>query len=535
MTLDYYLALLQLHIAVVGVAIAGVVALVQILNNAKPHRDFRLLVRPTTLIAYGLLLGGLLVLLAAGSWVSAFPAQAFNIFGHWIIRFFNNGIVGLATISMMLVSIVWFLQLAFKTRDLLDTQKYLHAYVRKTPPAHIHRYLAAIYADEPTKASMKAPMPYDPFQPIREYIKDNAFKYYDYGTADGLRQFGVLFDKALASSRRRENEEECVRLARFIGSSSEEFFRIFMKTASEKRKLDTIALLSGKGMALLGGMHDKEHDSFLYIIRDLEGIAKLSDDDDEIIAVINHIRLLCDTFLDGHKTHSWAHIDDVFDEICLSVTRISEDYYLQKNNSLKTVPIVAYRTGTHHTVTTALVDFFRAYSDLGDRHTDTLPLLYFEAIEGVIEVLFLRLGDIVKDGQQDIGYTATYHELARDLYKVYGAFGEDALEHGKPELLALVLSNLRRIIKPAKNYHLVGEHQELCNLLVKLAAGGVDAFGDIPIKTDGRTISEYTIESLSKHASKKDIAEALKGLDDFPIIPHPTDVARFVKKIKASA
>jgi hypothetical protein len=225
----------------------------------------------------------------------------------------------------------------------------------------------------------------------------------------------------------------------------------------------------------------------------------------------------------------------VFDEICLSVTRISEDYYLQKNNSLKTVPIVGYVTGMHHTVTTALVDFFGAYRDLGDRFTDTEPRMYFEAIESVIEVLFVRLGDIVENGQQDVGYTATYHNVARQLYDIYDSFGTDAIEHKKPELLGMVLSNLRRIIKPAKNFRLVDERQELCVILVRLAVGGVAVFGDIAIKADGRKISEYTLETLSKHITKVQVSAALKTLDIASIAEQKSDIKPILKELKAFA
>ena len=37
--LDYYLALLQVQMAIVGFVIAGVVALIQLLNGSKPRRE----------------------------------------------------------------------------------------------------------------------------------------------------------------------------------------------------------------------------------------------------------------------------------------------------------------------------------------------------------------------------------------------------------------------------------------------------------------------------------------------------------------
>lgn len=508
MSLDYYLALFQLHIAVVGVVIAGIVALVQLLNNAKPNRSIDLLVRRRELVSYGALLAVLLLVLAAGSWVSAFPDSARTAFGTGVVDLFANGGIGLAVVLLMLLSLAWFIALSFQTRTLLDTQLYLQMYVNKTPAANVHAYLTAVYGDD---VSAKVPM--DPFQPIREYIKDNAFKYYDYGTADGLKHFSRLFDKALASSRARNTDQtEYERLARYVSESCEEFFSIFTKTASEKRKQDTIKLLFNKGVQITQGNHDASHASLLLIIRGLENIAKRSDDDDEIITALSCIHQLSDEFFTNHKEHDWQHVAAVFDEICLSVSRITEDYYLQKNNSLKTVSIIAYSTGEYRTVTSTLVDFFRAHRDLSDRYIGATPLHYFEAIEGVIEVLFVRLGDIVSSGQQNVGFNMKYHDIARDLYQIYYEFGLDAARDKKPDLLAMVLTNLRRIMKPAKNFQLAHERQELCTMFVDLAARGVAIFGDIVIKSNDRTISDYAYETLHKHATNEHISHALATL-----------------------
>jgi hypothetical protein len=517
MPLDYYLALLQLHIAVVGLVIAGIVALVQLLNNAKPHRDITLLVRRRTLAAYGALLISLLIILAIGSWVSAFPAQAQISLGQYALTFFADGRVALWIILLSLGSLIWFAYLAVKTRTLLDSQLYLKTYVQRTSARQVRTYLAAIYAQGDEQSAEQKVIPFDPFQPIREYIKENAFKYYDYGTADGLKHFSALFDKTIkhvaedvkkGAGEHDPNQDEYVRLARYISESAVELFTIFSKTASEKRKTDTITLLFHKGEMMLSTGSDA---ALLPIVRGLEHIAKISDDDDEIIAAIERIRQLCDIFLNHHKKHDWNHVAGPFDEICLSVTRITETYYLQKNNSLKTVPIIGYSTGEHRTVTAALVDFFCTYRDLGDRYTDTTPVYYFEAIESVIEVLFVRLADIVGNGQQNIGFNMKYHELARDLYVIYYIFGIDAIEHNKPELLTLSLSNLRRVIKPAKNFKLVNEQTELCNMIVELAARVVAGFGDIVLK-DKRSISVYTAEILSKHATRAQVAAAIARL-----------------------
>lgn len=512
MLLEYYLALLQLHIAVVSVVIAGVVALVQLLNNTKPHRDISLLVSKHILAGYAVLLAGLLLLLALGAWASAYPQSADNLLGIDVASFYNHGLVGFVIIALSLGTLLWFARLAMQARMLLDARLYLESYVGHMPAMQVRHYLAAIYA----KNQDEVRIPFDPFQPIREYTKDNAFKFYDYGTADGLKHFSRLFDKALASVSRSAKQQtthdpeqdEFVRLARYMSESAVEFFGIFMKTASEKRKLDTIQLLYRKGEAMLTTGSDA---ALLPIVRGLESIAKLSDDDDEIIAAITAIGKLCDVFLYNHSKHDWDHVAGPFDEICLSVTRISESYYLQKNNSLKTVPIVGFATGEHRSVTAALVDFFCTYRNLADRYKDTMPVSYFEAIEGVIEVLFIRLDDIVGSGRSNVGFNMIYHDLARDLYQIYHAFGIDAIEHNKPELFTLSLSNLRRVIKPAKHFKLEAERQQLCHAVVELAAKGCATFGDIVIKGE-RTISDYAVETLDKHATKTQIAGSLTAL-----------------------
>lgn len=533
MPLEYYLALLQLHIAVVGVVIAGVVALVQLLNNTKPHRSVALLISVRSLWAYGSLLAGLLAVLALGAWATAFPGSARSAFGDGLVSFYDNGAVGLATILLSLSTLVWFAYFAAKTRDLLDAKRYLQTYVRTMPAETVRHYLAAIYHPDVTTA-----VPFDPFQPIREYTKDNAFKYYDYGTADGLKHFSVLFDKALESvsqSARQQTihdpeQDEFVRLARYMSESSVELFNIFIKTSSEKRKLDTIRLLYQKGEMMLSTGSDA---ALLPIVRGLEAIAQLSDDDDEIIAAISAISKLCDVFLHNHRKHHWDHVAGPFDEICLSVTRISETYYLHKNNSLKTVPIVGFTTGEYRSVTTVLVEFFCNYRDLADRYSDTLPVSYFEAIEGVVEVLFVRLGDIVDSGRSQVGFNMMYHDLARDLYQIYYSFAIDAIEHDKPELFTLAISNLRRVIKPAKNFKLTAEQQYVCNAVVELSAKAIAHFGDITIK-DTRSISDYAVQTLDKHANRTLIGAAVELLTtQTPDIATDKTVKPFLKRLVA--
>jgi hypothetical protein len=530
MSLAYYLALLQLHVAVVGVILAGVAALVQLLHGAKPRRDIRLLAGWWTLTLYGGLLAGVLILLALGSYVAAFPEYAATAFGQGIVDFFQQGVVGLAAMLLMLLSLVWFIELALKARTLLESQQYLRSYARRLPTDNVHVYLKKIYADDDNQLDFDE---VDPFQPIREYIKDNAFTYDDFDTGNGLRHFSDLFDRALKSSRERSDQPEYVRLARYISESCEEFFRIFMKTASEKRKIDTIELLYSKGVLFLKGEHDVAHASLLPFVRGLETIAKISEDDDEVITCLRCIRQLCDIFLEGHPDSTWDHIAGVFDEICLAVTRITEDYYLSKNNSLKTVPIVGYSTGEHQTVTTALVDFFKTYRNLGERYADATPLYYFEAIEGVIEVLFVRLGDIVESGQQKIGFNMKYHELAHDLYNIYYEYGQDAIEHDKPEQLGLALINLRRILKPAENFKLDNAREELCVMVVELAAEAISKFGDIAIRPgDERTIADYAAETLVKHAAKAHITTAITTAKKSDRIKQTAAVQKFLRHLK---
>jgi hypothetical protein len=351
---------------------------------------------------------------------------------------------------------------------------------------------------------------------------------------DGFKHFSVLFNKALADARKRNDEEDYALLARFIGETCEEFFRVFMKTASEKRKIDTTTFLYDRGVALLGGMHDRSHASILFIVHSLEEIAKFSDDDDDIMAALSCIRRLTDIFLDAHKTHEWEHISGVFDEICLAVTRISEDYYLQKDNSLKTMPIVGYTTGVHRTVTAALVEFFCAYRDLGDRYTDGMPLAYFEAIEGLLEVLFDRLGEITENGRQNVGVTSNYHKLTRSLYQIYEQFGMDAIEHKQSESLGLAMSNLRRIIKPAKEYKLALEHQEIAVIIMTLSAHGLATFGDVAVKADGRTVIEYALETLKKHTTAEQRKQASWKVseEDWDNKKHGGAVQSFVRKLE---
>ena len=529
--LEYYLALLQVQMAVLGFVIAGIVALIQMLNEAKPRRQMRLLIRNRFLFSYIAFMSLMLGALALGSWTMAAPESARAHFGDGLLQFFGNGGVLLGFLAACILGLLAFAVLTFRARLLLDPRLYLTRYIVSVPIPQVRNYLQSIYADPAAQAKpaskRKRRVPrdivefrryfekeqslYDPFQPIREYIKDNAFKSYDFGTAAGLKLFSTLFDRTLEAVSKKPRQDEYYYLAKYLSENALEYFAIFEKTSSEKRKMDMIRLVYLKGRDL---MEVADSEGLLTIVRCLEGIAKLTDDDDEIIAVVGYIHALTDAYLERHKKAKWTDIAPTFEEICLSVTRLSEVYYLQKDNPLKTVPIIGHYTGEYRTVTAALVDFFRSYKDLADRYVDAYPQYYFEAIEAVVEALFARLHEVVENGQQNIGLNATYHDLAYSLTSLYSIFGLDAIEHKKPVLLALCMSNLRRVIKPAKNLHLTTERTSLTLMFIELAVKGILELGDVAVKADGRTITAYAKQTLEKHASKQDIAHALERLTD---------------------
>lgn len=545
--LDYYLALLQVQMAVVGFVIAGVVALIQLLNGSKPRRQTRLLLHHRILIPYIGFLVGLLVALALASWVLAAPAAAIAHFGQGMYSFFTNGATLLVFLALCVFGLLCFALLTYRARTLLDPQLYLKTYITKVPASAVRAYLQAIYidpmdgtpADSQKKRSVKDLADfkryfekeqdiYDPFQPIREYIKDNAFKLYDFGTAAGLKLFSQLFDKTLKDINKGAGPDEYYYLAKYLSESSMEFFAIFMKTSSEKRKMDMIRLVYSKGHMLLEAA---DAQGLLTIVRCLEGIAKMTDDDDEILATVGYIHALTDAYLAKHEGAKWDEVAVTFEEICLSVTRLSETYYLQKDNPLKTVPIIGSYTGEYRTVTAALVAFFQSYKDLADRYTDAYPVHYFEAIEAVVEALFARLSDFVDSNRSSIGLNKTYHDLAYKLYSLYSVFGLDAIEHHKPELLALCMGNLRRVVKPAKNLRLTGERTAITHMFIELGAKGIEVFDDIPLKGE-RTIAMYVVETLTKHGAHTDIATAYEALRRETTMQKPAN-AKLAKQLAA--
>lgn len=528
---NYYLGLLQLQTAVLGFVIAGVVALMQILGNATPRRQMHLLIRRRELIGYFLFLSALLVVIAFGCWASAFPDGAQRIIGESGVTLFARGSVLFAMLALTVAGLFIFAYLTYKSRKLLDDRTYVAQYVRGTSAAKARAYFATIY-DTPqaeklrhVRAKSKTTTAhrqyerlqdvYDPFQPIREYIKANALNSYDYGTAAGLKFFSRLFDKTLGAIVTNPQPDELYYAARYIAESCNEFFTIFQKSSSEKRRIDVIKLLYSKGELLL---ENKSAEGLLTVVHGLEEIARNSTDDDEIIAVITYIQALTDNYLALHAHAAWADIAPIFEEICLSVARISESYYLQKDTPFRTVSAVAYATGENRTVTTTLVGFFQSYHDLADRYTDIYPVSFFAAIEGVTEALFVQLAGVMQSGRQYIGFNSVYAGITTSLCQLYGTFGLDAIEHNKPELLALCMTNLRRLMKPARHLQLGQEQQILIDIFMQLALNGVRDLGDVKLKGE-RTISAYTVETLGKHASAASVDAAVQKLaaDGFDI------------------
>jgi hypothetical protein len=509
--------------AILGLVVAGIVTLSQMLHKARPRRVMRLLIRRRVLAGYVFLMTTVLLAMCTASW-----AIAFNVAS--VAKLFTHSVVGGGLLLASLAGLFWFVFLVYKTRRLLEPEHYLAAYIPSVNLDDVRDCLFQWYAVRPddedasgrpanaatlkawdarlTRAGNKA----DPFQPIREYLKDNAFQSYDYGTAAGLRFFDSLFDASFQAIAKKPQPGEYFYLAKYLSDSCEEFFNIFIKTSSEKRQMDTIHLVARKGHLFI---KTPGAEGLSTIIRCLEHLAKMADDEDEVIACIEHIRELTDAYLSHRKKAEWTTVAGIFDESCLAVTRLAETYYLQKDNPLRTVPIIGHYTGEYSSATAALVEYFDSYADLGDRYPHVYPAHYFEAIESVVEALFTRYAEIVEAGQETRGLNMTYQILARRLYTIYRTFGIDAIEHYQPELLALSIANLRRIIKPAKNLKLTQERAELTRIILELALKGIAVLGDSLIK-DTRTMSAYVQVTLDKHANSALIAAALKELADEP-------------------
>jgi hypothetical protein len=548
--INYYTALLSVQMALLGFVIAGIVTLMQILQNAKPRRDIRLLIKQRALYTYVAYLGVLSLTLGTGSWAVGMTKNG------PVLAFFLNSVVGGVLVFLCLTGLLWFLVLVYRARRLLEADEYLATYVDTIKPGSVSDYLFAAYAIRPDDAlpkksgqsgqsgqsredgNAKSNNPLvamgnainpqelmkhlkvwdnhyksvrntpDPFQPIRDYLKDSAYKFDEYGSSQALKFYEELFTKAYLFVESGTDSQDYYYLGRYLADSGTEFFNIFRKMSSEKHKETMIRILQEQGMRFTGVHASK---GLPPIIRALETIAKMADDD-EIILCIIAIRELTDMYLKQHNDVSWQVVSTTFEEACSSVTRLAENYYLQPDNPLRTVPIMSYYTGEYRNVTAELMAFFLSYEDLGDRYMDTYPLHYFEAVEAVIESLLARYGEIVEAGQAGRGLNIAYHHFAHNLYTIYLKFGIDAIEHNKPELLALCLGNLRRIVKPARTFGLRDEHIEIVGIIIELALKGITSMGDIAVKSDGRTLTMYVLETLTKHADAKSIKQVMEPL-----------------------
>lgn len=506
---DYYLSLLQVQMAILGFVVAGLVTMMQMLTTAVPKRQVKMLAKPLELVTYIVFLSVLLGVLAIATWATSFAHET-----SYLIAVFTDHVVSIMLLVFCLLSLAWFVVLIYRAKRLLNPQLYMEQYLRSTRPQNVIAYVRDIYETTDAKSDsesveLKNKKLYDPFQPIREYIKHNSQQQYDYGTAAGLKLFSKLFDKTFPVATGKEQAY----LAEYITASMVEFFRVFEKAASEKRKLDVIRLIHGKGRMFLAGGNDQ---CLLIIIRGLEEIGKVSCDEDEIVLVIESIKDLTDSYLDQHKHVAWKEIADTFEEICLSVTRLAETYYLQSDNPLRSVPLISYYTGKMKSVSISLVNFFVEYKDLADLRTEAHPKLYFEAIESLIEILYMRIREIEDSGKSAIGLNGHYSKLTARLYTIYHRFALEAIEHKRPDLFGLSMGNLRRIIKSANRFKLEEERYAVTGQIIELSARALHELGDVKVKGD-RTVAVYAKETLEKHADKLEIERLFNELHDKPV------------------
>ena len=534
-TFDYYLSLLQVQMAILGIVVAGLVTLMQLLNNATPKRQVKMLAGPLELGGFVVFLGILLCTLATATWAMAFTTSTAVLF-----VFFSNQFVGLGLLAASLLGLLWFMYLIYRTRQLLNPQLYLGRYVAATPASAVHTYVEMVYQARAAKhASTYAASNnfrethdfrdrleyvdrlYDPFQPIREYVKHNAQQQFDYGTASGLRLFGKLFDKAFTAVPKAE-PQTATYLAEHLAASGVEFFKLFNKLGSEKRKLDVIRLLYAKGCLFLDARNDTV---VLVIVRALEEMGEASQSETEIVTIVECVQDLTNSYLALHSKESWDEIGAVFEEICLSMGRLAESYYLNANQPLRSVPIVGYYTGRTRDVSVSFVNFFMGYRKLAAPRIEAYPKLYFEAVEALCEALHARISELNETGKGSIGLNRNYHTLTNRLYKIFDGFALEAVEHHRADLFALSVSNLRRIMASAHTFNLGKERQAVAKILLSLAAArSASAMTDMHIK--GRPMADYVVEVLEGKATKDELEAA------FSKIPktHQTDVMGAIKE-----
>lgn len=513
---EYYLTLLQVQMVILGFVVAGLVTLMQMLNTAIPKRSVRMLAHPAELIGYMAFLSTLVIVMGLATWATAF--------GHptsILVEFFNDRLVAILLLIFSLGSLLWLVYLIYRTKRLLNAQAYLTHYISKTPPEAVLLYVTELYGGDIGDITT-----YDPFQPIREYIKHTAHEQYDYGTATGLKLFGRLFDKTFLSIKPGDGAKDTYTyLAKYYTDSAVDLFLVFHKVASEKRKLDVIRQLHKKAELFL---NVDDHDSMLIIVKALEEIGSLSHDEDEIVDVIECIQDITNSYLASHKDAPWSEIAEEFEAICLSIARLAETYYLQHDKPMKSVTPISYYTGKTKNVSISLVTFLASFKDLADLRIEAQPKLYFEAIEALIEVLFAQIKDIRDSGKIAIGLNGQHHILTEKLYSIYYNFALEAIEHKRADLFGLSLGNLRRVIKSANQFKLDEERAALTTIIVELSLRAVSAMGDAPIKND-RLISTYALETLQKHVSSDEIEKALNAASNNAAIDFDNNDVRSLK------
>ena len=501
---EYYLALLQVQMAILGLVVAGLVTLMQMLNTAVPKRKLKLLAQPGELVGFVAFLSVLVATLAIATWATAFAAK-----DSPIMIVFENKLTGIILLLLCLAGLGWFTTFIYRTRHLLDSRLYLRQYVRRLASRDVLEYIEKMYAGKGVgSVSIVNDKLYDPFQPIREYIKHNAQQQYDYGTAAGLRLFGVLFDKAFRGVENTQNTSSYSLLANYLAVSGVEFFRVFNKSASEKRRLDVIRMTQEKGYKFLEVHDDK---SVVILVRALEEMGRMSTEEHEIVLIIQGMQDLTDAYLMLHEHAPWSEISDDFEEICLSVARLAEGYYLESDRPLRSVPLISYYTGKTKSVGMVLVNFFAKYQHMVSVSPKTYPKSYFEAIEAVCEALYARVRAIHDTGKTAVGLNGNYHVLTSKLHAIYKDFAMEAVTHQQPELFGLSMSNLRRIIKSANRFGLNDEREVLALIIAELTVLGASQMGDVSIKNE-MTIMEYGAETLKKHAWREDNDRALHML-----------------------
>jgi len=522
---EYYLTLLQVQMAILGFVVAGLVTLMQMLNISVPKRQIRMLASPWELGAYVVSLTLLIAIVAIATWSTAF--------GHptsMLVTFFASQLTGILLLILGLGSLLWFVYLIFRTKRLLDSRIYLTHYVARTAPTDVLAYVKLIYGSENVhihETDQRQKSTYDPFQPIREYIKHNAQQQYDYGTAAGLKLFSDLFDKTFKSIPEKSDANDYLHLAKYLAESSTEFFRVFHKASSEKRKSDVIHLLHEKGDMFLAA---DRHDCLLVIIEGLEEIGGYSGEEDEIVEIIECVQKLMDSYVDHamRENESWQKIADTFEETCLAMARLAETYYLQSDNSFRSVTPIRYYTGKTNDVILSLIDFYTHYKNLADLRIEAYPVHYFEAVESLAEVLLTRIHMLQNSSKATIGLNSSYSVLTEKLYDIYNEFAQDAIEHNRPDLLGLSLSNLRRVLKSASQFKLADERAALVKTIIELSLRATATLGNVAIK-DKRTVSDYAVETIEKHASRQDIEDAFATLHetaDIDFSKHDVDSLR---------